>query len=558
MRKRPKLKIVSLALATMLAGCGGSQNFVFTGPLAAPPVAVDDTVAALGNAILNQTIANGVLNNDTINGATITEFDASTAQGGTVVLNEDGSFQYTAPFGFTGSDSFTYTLSNDGGSSTATVTLNIDALAFFVDNSGPNGNGSQSSPFDNLSDALAAVGSGDTIFVYRGDGLTTKQDGSFTLPAGVNLIGQAQGLVAAQTIEVPGGRPVLQGPITLGGDNLVAGLRMESSTGVFLTASGVENLAVDNNEFSAPNTQHILLTDVGGTLAITNNVFEPHSVATDVDYVEVNNTNTDATIVATANVFNDDAVSEPDDAFSMTLNGTSVLTATFQSNTFSGEDPEAAFEHGIGLVTNDSSRADILVDDNSSINAVERFFSLECNDDSAVTASITGNTADGSGKDMIRIDAGSTITTEVIVSGNVISGSDQSAFDIDNPGSGSFRALIENNDFSASNDADISINFYEGFTISTAFIRSNTLSGQNSSIDIEKDTNLDPCVEITGNTVSDDMVFRDERGTGSLRVEQFDIATGGPLTSINTFLPPAGIDGGDVVTAVLDNTCGAP
>src|SRR5262249_10642654 len=37
---------------------------------------------------------------------------ATTAQGGTVVLNSDGSFSYTPKAGFTGSDSFNYTVTD--------------------------------------------------------------------------------------------------------------------------------------------------------------------------------------------------------------------------------------------------------------------------------------------------------------------------------------------------------------------------------------------------------------------------------------------------------------
>ncbi len=70
--------------------------------------------------------APGVLGNDEVNGATITAYDATTSAGGSVVLNLDGSFTYTAPLTPVATDTFTYTLTNPVGSSTATVTLNFN------------------------------------------------------------------------------------------------------------------------------------------------------------------------------------------------------------------------------------------------------------------------------------------------------------------------------------------------------------------------------------------------------------------------------------------------
>lgn len=51
----------------------------------------------------------------------------TTAQGGTVLLNTDGSFTYTPPTGFFGNDSFDYTLDDGhGGQDVATVSLNVE------------------------------------------------------------------------------------------------------------------------------------------------------------------------------------------------------------------------------------------------------------------------------------------------------------------------------------------------------------------------------------------------------------------------------------------------
>jgi hypothetical protein len=87
-------------------------------------------------------VAPGVLANDILNGAFIvaygaagseqTEIGASTptSNGGTVRLNEDGGFTYTAGSGAT--DHFIYLIANAGGISVATVTLNLQPAVDFV------------------------------------------------------------------------------------------------------------------------------------------------------------------------------------------------------------------------------------------------------------------------------------------------------------------------------------------------------------------------------------------------------------------------------------------
>ena len=92
--------------------------------------------------------APGVLWNDTIGtpAATITHVNGTvcaafpcarpTTQGGNVSLNADGSFGFTPMSFFAGDDTFTYTLTNSVGASTATVTVTVDDAAPVVDLNG--------------------------------------------------------------------------------------------------------------------------------------------------------------------------------------------------------------------------------------------------------------------------------------------------------------------------------------------------------------------------------------------------------------------------------------
>jgi hypothetical protein len=72
-----------------------------------------------------------VLANDTlVDNAVISAYDNSSVNGGTVVNNGNGTFDYTPALDFNGSDSFTYTLTDDQGDfDTATVTVTVTPAA---------------------------------------------------------------------------------------------------------------------------------------------------------------------------------------------------------------------------------------------------------------------------------------------------------------------------------------------------------------------------------------------------------------------------------------------
>ncbi len=91
------------------------------------PVANDDAYTT-GQGVALTVPAPGVLGNDSGSGLSATAQNAApTAQGGTVTLHADGSFTYTPPAGFSSppDDSFTYTVTNGGGSATATVRITV-------------------------------------------------------------------------------------------------------------------------------------------------------------------------------------------------------------------------------------------------------------------------------------------------------------------------------------------------------------------------------------------------------------------------------------------------
>ncbi|WBL22516.1 Ig-like domain-containing protein [Zunongwangia sp. HRR-M8] len=99
------------------------------------PTAEDDEVIANTNDA--ETILTDLLANDNvIDGATISSIDDSSSEG-TVTLNEDGTVTYVPAAGFTGEDTFEYSICDDdqpeASCSTATVTVQVlNPIAFNI------------------------------------------------------------------------------------------------------------------------------------------------------------------------------------------------------------------------------------------------------------------------------------------------------------------------------------------------------------------------------------------------------------------------------------------
>ncbi|MDH5723680.1 MAG: Ig-like domain-containing protein, partial [Alphaproteobacteria bacterium] len=172
------------------------------------PVAQDDlfegteTVPLSGNVLVD----NGNGADSDIDGVslTVTAGTLTTLNGGTVVLQENGDFDYHPANGFSGIDSFAYTLIDErGGTATANVTLNIVPLqdhAPLAENDlftsernlelignvlADNGNGADSE-IDAQSMSVVAFEAGTT----QGGFVTVNADGNFSYLPRNGFIGQ--------------------------------------------------------------------------------------------------------------------------------------------------------------------------------------------------------------------------------------------------------------------------------------------------------------------------------------------------------------------------------
>jgi len=166
------------------------------GSLTATPVAVDDSYTATGNIRIS-VAAPGVLGNDFagIPTATITSPPTTSTNGGNVSLAADGSFTYNPPPGYEGVDTFNYTLMSAAGSNTATVTITVSGMIWFINNTASCPcDGRLTNPFNTLA-SFQAVNNGagnnpaanDNIFLYES---ATDYVGPVTLLNGQRFIGQ--------------------------------------------------------------------------------------------------------------------------------------------------------------------------------------------------------------------------------------------------------------------------------------------------------------------------------------------------------------------------------
>jgi hypothetical protein len=280
----------------------------------------DDAYRTIGNVNINVPLGTGVLANDfnpntgNNTGITVSSYGATTgleqtsvgsqtttAQGGSLTVQSDGSFTYDPPLGFNGpSDSFKYASNQGGTKAIATVRITISSRMWFVKNSGAAGgacssicDGRLSHPFQTLA-ALQAVNgdaagghpqNGDSIFVYES---TTDYVGPINLRSAQKFIGQdATATIETTTgLSTPSGSTVLpamnatQATITnitasnanainLGIDNTLRGFAVGNvGTGTKISGTSFGTLTVGNN-----STPDVTLNGTGQALSLSTGAF---------------------------------------------------------------------------------------------------------------------------------------------------------------------------------------------------------------------------------------------------------------------------------------------
>ena len=193
---------------TYIAANGNLPNNegIVTITVGAAATVANDAYNVIGNVSIVPNATQGVLNNDAGGGLFVASVNGSaanvgaaitTANGGNLTVNADGSFTYNPAKGYEGSDNFTYTANNGIGtaSTTATVTFTVSGMIWFIDASAAaGGDGRRSTPFNNIASfqAINIGGAGnadvnDFIYVFEN---ASQYNGSFSLLNGQRLIGQ--------------------------------------------------------------------------------------------------------------------------------------------------------------------------------------------------------------------------------------------------------------------------------------------------------------------------------------------------------------------------------
>jgi hypothetical protein len=229
------------------------------GSINVSPLALDETYQAIGHVTLN--VSNpllGLFANDTeFLGDTFAltvpppNTPTPTAQGGTVTIAADGTFSYTSPAGFAGpTDSFTYTIADGGGlTGSATVTLTVAGLVWFIDrNAPPGGTGTQASPFDEIADVNGPGGAGDpdgpNHIIYLHDrAAAIDYVLGLELEPGQRLVGSGVPLVVGATTVLPATTPPTVehaggNAITLASGATVTGLNIVAANNAAIFGTG--------------------------------------------------------------------------------------------------------------------------------------------------------------------------------------------------------------------------------------------------------------------------------------------------------------------------------
>jgi VCBS repeat-containing protein len=241
------------------------------------PTAVAHSYTAVGNTPLAvgtspsgpvAKVSGSLLNGDSDpdSGGAVTVSGNTNPAHGTVTVNADGTFTYLPTAGYSGTDSFQYTIvdGDDAGNpktASATVTITVGTVVWYVDNSQTAaGDGRADSPFNTLAAANSAAGANSILFLYQGSG---NYLGGASLQSGEDLFGQPYGLtVAGYSLVTAGGtKPTITNAsgdgIVLGNGSDVEAVNVSSPSG-----NGISGTSV--NTATIGTTDPVAISSAGG------------------------------------------------------------------------------------------------------------------------------------------------------------------------------------------------------------------------------------------------------------------------------------------------------
>jgi VCBS repeat-containing protein len=530
-----------------------------------PPVANGDSFTGANAALANTRLAVGttttgphltaagsVLGNDTdvdtptgLTAGPATISSANCAACNNVTMNADGSFAYDPPAGFTGTDTFTYTVNDNDPdeppnqqSDPATVTVEVvGPLVWYVDidaTAPPTGQGGRShTPFNSLAPLTTGTdpdGPGDIIFLGADTAPASgPYEGGIVLEANQKLWGEPFGL----TVDPNGPRPsttvVAASPATPATGNPT--VRQIAFAGVGITLAN----GVDIQRVNAGTTSLSENTGIAGT-AITTATIGPNAL------IQGNPTAFSVTGAAGGNI----TVAADITA----LNGSAVDVSNRSSGTvtFSGAVTASGTGGGVAVRNNTGAAIDftgpITLAGNGTAGAGATFVA---NGGGTITASnttsqITGFTSGGILLDGISIGAAG-ITFDNVTSGPGPAASGFRLFTVAGPGSFTVnRGAIT----ATSRGLDV-----DGGAANITIGASLTTSGT-SSTSVEVDNRGGGTIDINGLVTDTSVGIRlTNNGTGVIR---FD----GGINASTTTRPAFTATGGGTIAVTDANGTTAP
>ncbi len=208
----------------------------------------------------------------------------TTANGGDITVQADGSFVYNPPAGFTGDDVFFYSVDNGfNAPSIAQVTLSVARRVWFVDSGAATaGDGRLGTPFNTLeafvtSAGYTAAASGDVVLFHAGAGYS----GPYGVKGGQTLLGESEMLTSVVALPSYSSAPAIGGtPVwtsaelslpSSGGAADVRGFEFAGTDKSVISGNGagVFNLANSAIKPSA-GAQGLVLTNGAGAVTLSS------------------------------------------------------------------------------------------------------------------------------------------------------------------------------------------------------------------------------------------------------------------------------------------------
>lgn len=410
------------------------------------------------------------------------------------------------------------------------------ANIFIVDNSASsNGNGGIDSPFNNLADAAALAGAGDTIYIRTGTGTNFNLNAAINANgANMKILGEGVDLVLnpteyqlpsdapvfeAQTLISAGSNPIITNTsgnvIEVSADDVeISGLTINGASGDAIASANAANLRVTNNTLSGNSGSGVNAAFSGTTNGQSLTVEDNQILSNTGNGVEITTNGTSA--LGMVNLNRND-LNNNNNGLSIELNGGSTIAAlniednNINNNATVGQSTvlnngvitSLNFEGNRGTANIENSSIFQLLSSTSSIetlNAEDNIFSNSTNRDgmtiaalngsNITTASVVSNTFANNGRHGLYIltSGGATINA---LTANQISTSSNTDYGINlQINNGNITTLTLEENYAANNTQGIYLSAISTANISNTILTNNqTLNNTNNGIYVESAIN---------------------------------------------------------------------